>query len=275
MDTNLSIPLLDILQYGFMQRALLAGTFIAGTCGVLGLFLVLRRFSMIGDGLAHVSFGVIGLALFLGMAPLQLAVPLVVAASWLILWLSRTAMHGDAAIGILSAVGVAVGVLFASIGGGFNVDLFGYLFGDILAVTRVETIGAVILSLLVLGVTILFYSDLFAVTFDPDNARALGIRVPLIEHILLVAASITVVLGIKVVGTMLVSSLLVFPAVTALQVARGFRSALILSALQAITSVIAGVMAAFWFDLPAGATIVLINLACFMAALALSRLFRW
>jgi len=262
------------LRYGFMQRALIAGMFVGGSCGVLGVFLVLRRFSMLGDGLAHFSFGAIGLALLLNLHPLGLAAALLVVAALIILRLSRRAVYGDAAIGMVSSVGLATGVLLASLGGGFNVDLFGYLFGDILAVTRGETIAAVGVSLAVLTVTAVLYRDLLAVSFDPDNARVLGVHPARVEIALLLAAAVTVALGIKVVGTLLVSSLIVFPAVTALQVARGFRTALLWSAAQAVVSVAFGVLAAYVFDLPAGATIVMVNLAIFLLTFGLARVLR-
>lgn len=274
MESNLIAQLSEAFHYSFMQRALVAGTFVACSCGVLGVFLVLRRFSMIGDGLAHFSFGAIGLALLLGIWPFYVAVPLVVAASFLVLRLSERAVHGDAAIGMLSAVGVASGVMLATLGGGFNVDLFSYLFGDILAVSGIETGGAVVLSLLVLGVTVLYYNDLFAVTFDPENARVLGVRARRVESVLVFVAAITVVLGIKVVGTMLVSSLIIFPAVTALQVAKGFKSALVLAAGQGIVSVLLGVSAAYILDVPAGAMIVTLNAVIFGLAFCLARFFR-
>jgi len=274
MSGNPMAQLAEALQYGFMQRAILAGAFVAASCAVLGVLLVLRRFSMIGDGLAHFSFGAIGLALLVGVQPFYVAAPLVAAASFLVLRLSERALYGDAAIGMLSAAGIACGVMLAGLGGGFNVDLFSYLFGDILAVSRFETISAVALSLLVLGVTVLFYQDLFAVTFDAENARVLGVRARRVEALLVLLASVTVVLGIKVVGTMLVSSLIIFPAVTALQVAKGFRAALALAAAQAVVSVLVGVGAAFLLDVPAGAMIVVLNAGFFAVAFVLARLFK-
>lgn len=259
---------LDALQMGFMQRALLAGTFIAIGCACLGVFMVLRRQAMIGDGLAHFTFAAVGLGLLLGAAPLAVAAPLVIVASLLILRLpEKTTLLGDAAIGMVSALGLAGGILLASMGHGFNVDLFSYLFGDILAVSRTEALLAVFASLGVVGLIALHYHDLFVLTFDPAQARVFGVHPRRLTRLMAVLVALTVVLGVRVVGTLLISGLLVFPAATALQIARSFRSALWISALVAAASVLLGIALAFLFDLPAGAAIILLNALFFAASL--------
>lgn len=263
---------LDALQMGFMQRAILAGTFVAIGCACLGVFMVLRRQAMIGDGLAHFTFAAVGLGLFLGATPLAVAAPLVVIASLLILRLpEKTALLGDAAIGMVSALGLAGGILLASMGHGFNVDLFSYLFGDILAVSRIEAILAVAASLAVIGLIALNYHDLFALTFDPAQARVSGVRPDRLTRLMAILVALTVVLGVRVVGTMLISGLLVFPAATALQIARSFRAALWIAALVAAASVLLGIALAFFFNLPAGASIILLNALFFAATLPFSR----
>ncbi|MBN1596524.1 metal ABC transporter permease [candidate division FCPU426 bacterium] len=260
---------LEAFQYGFVQRALLAGSLVAVCCACLGIFLVLRKLSLIGEGLAHFSFGVIGLALLLNIYPMYITVPLVLVASLGILYLSEHAnVFGDAAIGLVAAVGVAVGVVLASKGGGFNVDLFSYLFGDILAVTALEALSAAALSLVVLALVFLFYHELFAVTFDEEYARVMGIKTRRINRLLVMLSALTIVLGIKVVGIMLVSSLIIFPSLTALQFQSGFRAALFTACTVAVFSVVAGIVAAFILDVPAGAAIVLLNFLLFMLAMA-------
>jgi len=252
--------LAEYLQFGFVQRALAAGVFIALACGALGVFLLLRRMAMIGDGLAHFAFGAVGLALLLGAAPLGLALPLTVAAACLILHLpEKSAFYGDAAIGMVSAVGLALGVLLASLGGGFNVDLFSFLFGDVLAVSRAEVGLAIGLSLTVLGLLLVGRHELFAITFDDAHARTMGLRTGRWNRLLAALAALTVVLGIRVVGTLLVSSLIVFPAATALHLGRGFRATLALAAGLAALSVIAGLVLSLCFNAPAGACITLVN----------------
>ena len=262
----------DILQYTFLQRALLAGTFIALSCALLGVFLVLRRMALIGDGLAHASLAALALGLLLNMAPLLVSLPLVMLAALGIMKLvERDMIYGDAAIGLIASTGIALGVLIASIAGGFNVDLFSYLFGSILAVSSLEVILAIGLSLFVIVMIRLFYYDLFICTFDEEAARVSGIKVHLINKILILLTAMTIVLGIKVVGTMLVSSLIVFPPITALQIARGFKAALLLAALIAVVSVTGGILISILTDLPTGATIVLLNGIVFCVAYIFKR----
>lgn len=259
--------LAEALRYAFIQRALLTGSFIAVSCAFLGVYLVLRRLALIGEGLAHVCFGTIGLALLLNASPLAVSIPLVLLAALAILALSeKTTICGDAAIGLLASLGIALGVLLASLGGGFNVDLFSYLFGNILAISTGEVLFSIVLSLAVILVVILFYHELFAITFDEDYATVLGIKTRWINKMLILCTALTIVIGIKVVGALLVSSLIIFPSVTALQVARGFKSTLILAALFSITSVILGICMSYLFDLPTGATIVLVNAIFFCIA---------
>ncbi|MCM8813552.1 MAG: metal ABC transporter permease [Candidatus Omnitrophica bacterium] len=265
--------LLDALRYSFMQRAVIAGSFIALSCAVLGVFLVLKRFSLIGDGLAHISFATIALGLLLKVSPIYLSLPFVVGASLLILKLvEKTVVYGDAAIGLLSAVGVATGVMIASLSGGFNVDLFSYLFGNILAVSPAEVFMSIGLSAAVLGVITVLYRQLVAVTFDEEYARVSGIRTTRVNRILLMLSALTVVLGIKVVGTLLVSSLIIFPAITALQIARSFKTALLFAGLCAVASVWCGVALAYQLNVPAGAAIVQVNFLFFTAVYAGSRI---
>ncbi len=257
--------LLNFLHYGFIQRAYLAGSFIAVLCAILGLFLVLRKLSLIGDGLSHVSFGAIALGLFFGVYPFYVAVPLVVLSSFLILKLTKKArVYGDAAIGIVSSVGIAGGVILASLSRGFNVDLFGYLFGNILAISNQEVYLSVGLSLFVLFVVLLLYNDLFSATFDEEYAKVSGIKTERLNVVLISLTAVTVVLAIKVVGIMLVSSLLILPAVSALQVSRGFKTAMLVSSVVAVMSVLVGITVSFYVDIPAGATVVFVNFLIFL-----------
>ena len=265
--------LFEILHYPFIQRAIISGVFIGCCCAFLGVFLVLRRFSLIGDGLAHVSLAAVGLGLLLNTQPLWVAIPLVMAASLWILWLTDKAdVYADAAIGLVSAVSVAIGITLASVGKGFNVDLFSFLFGNILAISLPEVILSVILSVVVIGTVILLYHELFAIAFEEEYARVLGIPVERINQILILCTALTVSLGIRVVGTMLISSLIIFPAVTALQIARGFRLAMLLAAAISTIAVLAGVFLSCLLNLPTGATIVLVNFAFFVPAFLYRRL---
>jgi zinc transport system permease protein len=254
------MELFDFLQYAFIQKALLAGSLMAITCSTLGLFLVLRKMSLIGDGLSHVSFGAIALGLFLGIYPFYVAIPLVMLASVLILKISeKTKLYGDAAIGIVSALGISMGVILASLSRGFNVDLFSYLFGNILSINASEVFLSALLSLIVLMTIYFFYWDLFSATFDDEYAKTTGIKTNFINLLITILTALTVILSIKMAGIMLVSALLIFPAVTALQISKSFQVAILISAIVSIVSVFLGIIVSFFFDLPTGATIVLVN----------------
>jgi len=269
---NLFEQIQEALQYTFIQRALIAGSFMALGCAFLGVFLVLRRFSLIGDGLAHVSFAAVALALLLDTQPLLLAIPLVGVASLLILQLNEKAqVYGDAAIGLVSSFGIALGVLIASTAGGFNVDLFSYLFGNILSISELEVWLSIAISLLIISVILLFYHDLFAITFDEEYAQVLGIKVRFVNHLLILLTSLVIVLGMKMVGTMLISSLIILPAIAALQVVHSFRATIALAGVFAINSVIFGIFISYFLNLPSGATIVMVNFAFFISALAYNR----
>ncbi|MFA5995389.1 MAG: metal ABC transporter permease [Patescibacteria group bacterium] len=268
------MTLLHLLQYGFIQKAFLAGSFVAITCAALGMFLVLRKMSLIGDGLAHVSFGAIALGLWLGFYPFYIAVPIVMLSSLLILKITtRAKLYGDAAIGIVSAVGIASGVILASRAQGFNIDLFSYLFGNILSISTSEVVLSIVLSIIVLAVLTWFYWDLFSATFDADYAKTTGIKTNFINTVLTLLTALTVILSVKMVGVMLVSALLILPAVTALQLAKTFKAALLYAVLFSMLSVLTGITASFLLDLPTGATIVLINAAWFGITVLYKKIF--
>lgn len=266
------MDIFQFLQYTFIQRALVAGCFIALLCAALGVLLVLRRLSLIGDGLAHVTFGTAALGLLLKVQPIVVSVPLVVLSSLAILKLTEKArIHGDAAIGMVSALGISVGVLLASLAAGFNVDLFSYLFGNILSVTPAEVGMSIVLSVIVIIVILCLYRPLLSISFDEEFARASGINTKTINNIVAVLAGVTVVLAMRLVGIMLTSALLILPAVSAFQVAKSFKSTIIVAISVALLSVILGVFLSFLFNLPTGALIVLLNLCLFGLLYVLGR----
>lgn len=268
--------LLEILSYGFIQRALLAGTLISLLCSVLGVFLVLRKLSLIGDGLAHITFGSTAIALALklySVMSLLVSMPVVLLASLGILKLTEKGrLSGDAAIGIVSSLGISAGIILASVGGGYNVDLLSYLFGNILSISVEEMYIAVGLFCVVMFLLYLFFNDLLAVTFNEELARVSGIRTNLINAVLVMLTALSVVLAMKLVGIMLISSLLILPAASALQIARGFRACVALAALQGGVSVVAGIFVSFSTNLPTSATVVVINLLMLACSLMYRRL---
>ncbi len=262
------IGLGEIFKYEFVQRALLAGVLIAAVSSILGVFLVLRRLSLIGDGLAHITFGSVAVVLLIGFSPLYVtvaALPLVMLSSLAILQLTHyKRIHGDAAIGIISSVGIAIGIILASFSGGYNVDLLSYLFGNILTVNQTELLLSFIVFIVVIGTVIFSYNDLFAVTFDEELAKSMGIKTKRINIILLLLTAVAVVLAMKVTGIMLVSALLIIPPLTALQLSFSFKMTIIISAAISIFSVINGIVFSFLLNLPAGGTIVIFNVAFFL-----------
>ncbi|MEW5902058.1 MAG: metal ABC transporter permease [Acidobacteriota bacterium] len=259
------------LSYGFLQRALLAGLFVAVACAILGLFLLLRRDAMIGHGLAHVTFGGVALGLFLNILPLAAALVVSILASWAITKLKEKAgLHGDTAIGIFSSVGMAAGIALATLAGRFNAELLSYLFGDILAIDELEVMLSISLAAVVVVTILANYRRLMYLTFDREAAKASGVRAGRLDMGLTILMSVTVVLGMKVVGILLVTALLVIPAAAGLQLARSFRQALWFSSLVATVSVVLGLVAAFFLDLPASSAIVLLSFLIF-ASFFLSR----
>lgn len=258
----------ELLQFGFVQRALIAGIFIAVLCSFLGVFLVLRRISLIGDGLAHVTFGSVALGLLFNVYPLYMSIPITLLSGLgIIKIMEKTKLSGDAAIGIVSSAGISLGVLVASLASGFNVDLFSYLFGNILAISEGEVILSIILSAIVIFVVLLLYHMLVSATFDEEMAKVSGVNTKRINKIFILLIALTIVLSMRVVGIMLISSFLILPSVSALQIAKSFKTAIMFSCIFSIISVVFGIVMSFTMNLPTGATIVIINLTIFLTTL--------
>ena len=259
------MELYDILNYEFIRRAIGAGILIAAVSSVLGVFLVLRRFSLIGDGLAHVTFGSVAVVMLIGVSPMYItlaALPLVMLSSLAILKLTRSRLiQSDAAIGIVSSIGIATGIILVSLSNGYNVDLFSYLFGNILTVTQTELFLSLIVFIIVVAAVIIFYDDLLAVTFDEELARTMGVKTNRISLILFILTAVAAVLAMKVAGIMLVSAMLILPPLIALQLSLNFKMTIVAAVLFSILSVICGIITAFLLNLPAGGTIVIFNIA--------------
>ena len=200
--------LISMFSYHFMQRALVVGIMVSLCAALLGVSLVLKRYSMIGDGLSHVGFGALAIASALNLAPLAVAVPVVVAAAILLLRLRQNAaVKGDAAIAMISSSALAIGVISLSLSTGMNTELSSYMFGSVLSLSSEDAVLSVILSLAVLGLFLLFYPRLFAVTFDESFSRATGTRTEVYNTLLAVLTAVTVVLGMRMMGALLLSSL--------------------------------------------------------------------
>jgi len=254
----------DLFAYAFLQRAAGAGLCIALACAVLGVFLLLRKDAMIGHGLSHVAFAGVALGLLVREWPMAVALAVSIVAALGIMKLKESAnLPGDTAIAILSSLGLAVGVILASVSGTFNVALLNYLFGDILAIEPAEVFLSVALAILVLIITAVFYHRFMYMTFDRDSARAAGIPVRRLDALITVLAAVTIVLGMKIVGILLVAALLVIPAAAGLQAATHFKGAIIGACVVAAVSVLGGLAAAYYLDWPASGTIVLLAFLIF------------
>lgn len=257
--------LAEMLSYPFMVRALTAGILLSLCAALLGVSLVLKRYSMIGDGLSHVGFGALAVASALNLAPLAVAIPVVILAAFLLLRLSESGkMRGDAATAVFSTGALAVGVMVVSLSTGMNADLNSYLFGSILAMSERDVILSVILSAAVLFFYLFFYEKLFAVTFDENFARATGIRTGLYHSLLAVLTAIVVVLGMRMMGALLISSLIVFPALTSMRLFKSYRSVMISSVVLAAVSFGLGMCISFLYGTPAGASIVVVDVILFV-----------
>ncbi len=254
----------ELLSYHFIVRAVIVGVLVSLCSALLGVSLVLKRYSMIGDGLSHIGFGALAIAAALNLAPLAVAVPVVVGAAFLLLRMSESRrVSGDAAIALASTSAVAIGVIVISLSSGMGNDVYNYMFGSILAMSRGDVILSVTLSIAVLALFVLSYNKIFAVTFDETFARATGVHTKRYNMLISVLAAITVVLGMRMMGALLISSLIIFPALTSMRVCRTFRGVVICSAIVSVICFLIGIVISYAAALPTGASVVAVNLVVF------------
>ena len=257
--------LIQMFSYPFMQRALIAGVLVSLCAALLGVSLVLKRYSMIGDGLSHVSFGALAIAVALGMTPLYFSIPVVVLAAFFLLRMaSHPHWNSDAAIAVMSASSLAIGIIVISRTTGMTTDVDNYMFGSVLAMSKVDVALSVVLCAAVLVLFILFYHKLFAVTFDESFSRATGLKVERYNTLLAILTALTIVLGMRMMGAMLISSLVIFPALTAMRLFKSFRSVVLCSAVTSVTCFCAGLTVSFVLSTPVGASVVAANLGLFL-----------
>lgn len=252
---------IEMLSYPFMTRAFLVGSLVALCSALLGVSLVLKRYSMIGDGLSHVGFGAMAIAAAMNATPLIVAIPVVIVAAILLLRISGNAkIKGDAAIALISTTSLAVGVMVISLTTGMNTDVYNYMFGSILAMSAEDVKLSLVLSVFVLILFIVFYHKIFAITFDETFARATGVKAGVYNALIAVLTAVTIVLGMRMMGALLISSLIIFPALTSMRVCRTFKSVIINAAVISVVCLIAGVTLSYVAATPAGASVVLANL---------------
>ena len=262
----------DIFSYSFLLRALIVGFLVSISSALLGVSLVLRRFSMIGDGLSHVGFGALGIAAVLYVSPMAVTIPVVIVAAFLLLRLSGKG-GGDRAIALISSSALAIGVIAVS-AGGVNTDLNAFLFGSILSVSKSDAIIAAAAAVVTLFVYIVFYHQIYAATFDPVFAEATGIKCSRYTSILAVLTALIIVVGMRMLGSLLISSLIIFPASSAMLVAKSYMMVSVLSAAESAAAFLIGFSASYAFSLPAGASVVAAHMAIYALLLILKAIRR-
>ncbi len=263
----------EMFSYAFMLRALIVGLMVSLCSALLGISLVLKRYSMIGDGLSHVGFGALAIASVLGLAPLSVAVPVVVGSAFLLLRVSENSkIKGDAAIGMIATGALAVGVMVLSLSRGMTTDINNYLFGSILAMSTDDVWLSAVLAAAVLLLFGLFYRKLFAVTFDETFARATGLSAGFYNMLLAILTAVTIVLGMRMMGAMLISSLILFPAITAMRLCKSFHGVAVCAAIVSVVCFLAGLVGSYLYNTPTGASVVVANILAFVLFSALEKL---
>lgn len=252
-----------MFEYDFMIRAIVGGILVSLCAALLGVSLVLKRYSMIGDGLSHVGFGSLAIAASMNLsAPLELAMPVVVISAFFLLRLSSNSkIKGDAAIALVSTSALAIGITVATMTKSMDADINSYLFGSILSMSEKDMWFSIVLSVIVLVLFVLCYHKIFAVTFDESFAKATGTKAGMYNMIIAMLTALTIVVGMKMMGSLLISSLIIFPAITSMRVCKRFMSVMISSALVSVICFFVGLTISYLHSTPVGASIVIVNLA--------------
>lgn len=250
---------INLLNYTFIQRALICGVAISLCAALIGVTLVLKNYSMIGHGLGEVGFASLTLAVALGLPPLAVSLPIVMIAAIIIMIISqKKGESGDIPIALVSTGALALGIIITSLSTGFNIDVSNYMFGSILSMKRSDVIISVILSIAVFAIYMIFYNRLFMITYDEKFAKARGINVTFYQFLISFLTALIVVLGMRMMGTLLISSLIVFPAIIAKGLTGSFKELIIISGIISVVCFILGMLLSFFINLPTGASIVLV-----------------
>ncbi|MBR1938866.1 MAG: metal ABC transporter permease [Spirochaetales bacterium] len=257
--------IIEMFSYAFMQRAIIVGLLVSLCASLLGVSLVLRRFSMIGDGLSHVGFGSLAIATVCALEPLYFTIPVVTITAILILRISeRSKLGADSAIALISSSSLALGVMAISFVKGTNTDINNFLFGSLLAVGKKDAVFSVILSLVVLLAYILLYPRLFAITFDEVFARSQGLHADRYTMLLAILSALTIVLGMRMLGSLLISALIIFPCLSAMRVFKTYKAVTISSGVISAICFFLGITLSYSKGTPVGASIVTIHLIVFI-----------
>ena len=268
LANELFYALPEMIQYPFMVRALLIGLSVSLCAALLGVSLVLKRYSMIGDGLSRVGFGSLAVATALGFAPLLVSIPVVVLAAFLLLRISENSrIKGDAAIALMSTSSLAIGVIVISVTSGMNTDVCNFMFGTILGTNISDVYLSLLLCAGVLILFILFYNKIFAITFDETFAAATGTNAGAYNSLIAMLTALTIVLGMRMMGALLISSLVIFPPLTSMRVCKSFRGVALCAGGLSVICFLVGLMLSYVVPrMPSGASVVAVNLALFVIA---------
>lgn len=265
--------IIEMCSYPFMIRALIVGVLVSFCAALLGTSLVLKRYSMIGDGLSHVGFAALAVAYALNLAPLAVSIPVCVIAAFLLLRMNENSkIKGDAATALMCSGALAVGVMTVSLTTGMNTDVSNYMFGSILALSPSDVKISIALSIVVILLFGVFYHKIFAVTFDENFAKATGIKSDGYHMLIAILTAITVVLGMRMMGTLLISSLIVFPSLSAMRVCKKFKTVVITSVVISVLCFCAGIYVSYEYSTPTGASIVIANIVVFFVLLVVEKI---
>ena len=258
--------IMEMMSHLFIQRAILVGSLVSLCAALLGVSLVLKRYGMIGDGLSHVGFGVMTVATALGLTtPLYIAIPGVMLFAILLLKLDENSkVKSDSAIAIISSSALAIGVAITSLTTGLNTDLCNFMFGSILAMSKMDVIISVVVSVIVAILFIVYYRKLFIITFDEEFAKANGLKVKRYTNLIALLTALVIVVGMRMMGTMLISSIIIFPALTAMRLCKSFKKVVITSAIISVVCFLVGIYFSYVYNISAGAMIVIVNLIAFI-----------
>ena len=263
----------EMFSFAFLVRAFVVGILVSLCASLLGVSLVMKRFSMIGDGLSHVGFGALAVAAAMNAAPLLVSIPVVIAAAFLLLRLNdNSKIKGDAAIALVSTSSLAIGVMIVSLTTGMNTDVYNYLFGSILSMSKGDVYLSVALSTTILILFFFLYHKLFAITFDETFAKAAGVKTGMYNMLIALLTALTIVLGMRMMGALLISSLIIFPSLTAMRIFKRFKTVTICSAIVAVACFFIGIVISYFFATPAGASVVMMNIFAFLVFWAAGRI---
>jgi zinc transport system permease protein len=273
MMQELIINTQEMLSYSFIVRAMIVGALVSLCSALLGVNLVLKRYAVIGNGISDVAYGAISAAVAFGWAPIPITISISILASVLLMKLGNNSkLKSDSAIAILGSSSLAFGTAATSITTGLNTDVCNYMFGSILAMSKEDVYLSIAVSIVVILLYSILYHNLFMVTFDEDFARAGGIRVSLYNNLIAVLTAVTIVIGMRLMGTLLISSIIIFPALTSMRIFKSYRSVVIVSAGISIITFFIGIYLSYLYSISTGAMIVLTNLAAFLLAMAVEKM---